>query len=107
MTTSNVPSAASKSERLVLGLNDLIGANVRVTIADAPSGWAMASLAGQMAGVDVDDDQLMIRIGDGPAASWVVLYFDMVEHVLIEDSELEITYTAGDMTISRVPATYV
>ena len=36
---------ALTSERLMLALNDLIGAEIRVNIADAPSGWAMDAVA--------------------------------------------------------------
>ena len=86
---------------MVSALSAWCGADVRISIADAPSGWAMASIAGRLSHLAVEADCVTIHLGAMPASSWVVVYFDMVDDVIAGDIQIEIKYAGGDIAVVR------
>jgi hypothetical protein len=72
---------------------------VIVKIPDYSSGFAMASFAGTVTDVRVEDDRAELALDDG--TNWLAIFADMIDKLETDGDDIYITYAAGDVEILR------
>lgn len=103
--TTSPNGIATRTERFA-ALHDacrqLIGDRVTVLIGDNSSGFGFAAFTGTVSGVNLEDNRAELRLDDG--TRWLALFDDMVDGFYADADGIEIEYTAGNVSITRLSA---
>ncbi len=81
-------------------LESWAGSTVTVSIADGETKWYMASFAGTLAGLGIDEQSIDLLFEDDRVK--LRIYGDLTDSTFVKDDLIQIEYRGGDIEILKV-----